>query len=97
MFNFFFESRAFYEVTWKNVVHRCKPKMTIWRMRNACWISKAKIIRTVCVSLIAFPLQQWLHEGASMLRYAYFACLVILNMCNMLIINLYYILGYKLN
>jgi hypothetical protein len=26
--------------------------------------------------LIAFPLQQWLHEGASMLRYTYIACLL---------------------
>jgi len=24
--------------------------------------------------LIAFPLQQWLHERASMLRYTYIAC-----------------------
>ena len=28
------------------------------------------------VILIAFPLQQWLHERASLLRYTYFACLV---------------------
>ena len=25
---------------------------------------------------IAFPLQQWLHERASVLRYTYIACLV---------------------
>jgi hypothetical protein len=29
------------------------------------------------VIIIAFPLQQWLHERASLLRYAYIACLVI--------------------
>ena len=29
-----------------------------------------------CVTLSAFPLQQWLHEHASKLRYAYIACLV---------------------
>jgi len=26
--------------------------------------------------LIAFPMQQWLHERASMLRYTYTACFV---------------------
>jgi hypothetical protein len=31
---------------------------------------------TGCVILIAFPLQQWLHEQASMLRYTYIGCLV---------------------
>jgi hypothetical protein len=28
------------------------------------------------VTLIAFPLQKWLHERLSMLRYTYIACLV---------------------
>ena len=27
-----------------------------------------------CVTVIAFPLQKWLHERASMLRYKYLAC-----------------------
>jgi hypothetical protein len=31
-----------------------------------------------CVILIAFPLQQWLHERASVLRYTYIACLIFL-------------------
>jgi len=31
---------------------------------------------TGCVILIAFPLQQWLHDRTSMLRYTYIACLV---------------------
>jgi len=26
--------------------------------------------------LIAFPLEQWLHESASMLRHTYLACVV---------------------
>jgi hypothetical protein len=30
------------------------------------------------VILTAFPLQQWLHKRASMLRYTYIACLVLL-------------------
>jgi len=57
---------------WKNNVERGRPQMTIWCMRTACWVSKA----TNCVTLIALPLQQWLHERASMLRYTYIACLV---------------------
>jgi hypothetical protein len=34
-------------------------------------------IHTSCVILLAFPLQQWLHENASMLCYTYIAFLVI--------------------
>ena len=43
-----------------------------------CMLEKATNTHTVCVTLIAFPLQQWLHEPLSMLRYAYIACLVLL-------------------
>jgi len=35
-----------------------------------------KYTHSGCVMLIAFSLQQWLHERASMLRYKYIACLV---------------------
>ena len=45
-------------------------------MRVACWIPKAAHAHTGCVILIALPLQQWLHERALILRYAYIACLV---------------------
>jgi len=45
-------------------------------MRIACWISKTKNTHSEYVILIAFPLQQWLHERALMLRYTYIACLV---------------------
>jgi hypothetical protein len=54
----------------------------IWRMRIACWIPKATNAHTGCVILIAFPLQQWLHERASMLRYKYIACPVVTNLSN---------------
>jgi hypothetical protein len=47
------------------------------RMRIACWIPKATNTHSQHVILTAFPLQQWLHERASMLRYTYIAaCLV---------------------
>jgi len=74
--NFFFENRTVYEIMWKNVVERGRPQMIIWRMRIACWIPKATNAHTGCEILIALPLQQWLHERASMLRETYIASLV---------------------
>ena len=50
--------------------------MTIWRVRIECWIPKATYRHSEYVILIAFPLQQWLHERASVLRYTNIACLV---------------------
>jgi hypothetical protein len=50
--------------------------MTIWCIRIACWIPKATNTLSEYVILIAFPLQQRLHERASMLRYTYIVCLV---------------------
>jgi hypothetical protein len=47
--------------------------MTIWRMCITWWIPKAKSTHSEYVILIAFSLQQWLHEHASMLRYTYIA------------------------
>ena len=58
---------------WKNIVEADRPQMTIWRMLVACWITKATNTYSEYVILIAFPLQQWLHESSSMLRYAYIA------------------------
>jgi len=45
--------------------------MIKWRTRILCWIPKATNAHTVCVTLIAFPLQQRLRERASLLRYTY--------------------------
>jgi len=66
---FFFYNRAACEIMWKNTVERGRAQMTIWRMRVACWILKATNTYTGYVIHIAFPLQQWLQESASMLRY----------------------------
>jgi hypothetical protein len=60
------------------MVQPVRPQMTIWRMPIACWITKTTDTRSEYVTIIAFPLQQWLHEHASMLRYTYVTCLVIL-------------------
>jgi hypothetical protein len=72
----FFENRAVCEIMLKNIVERGRTQMAIWRMRIACWIPKATNTHSEYVILIAFPLQQWLHERASVLRYTYIGCIV---------------------
>jgi len=52
--NFFVESRAVYEIMWKNVVKLGRSQMTIWRMRIACGITKATDTYSKYVILIAF-------------------------------------------
>jgi len=61
---------------WKNGVEWGKPQMTIWRMRNACYIRKVTNTHSKHVMLIAFPMQQWLHERAIMLHYMHSTCLI---------------------
>jgi hypothetical protein len=57
---------------WKNMV-----QMAIWRMRTACWITKATKTLSEYVILFAFPLQQWLRERASVVPYTYIASLAV--------------------
>jgi hypothetical protein len=45
-------------------------------MLLASWITTATNTHSGCVTLIAFSLQEWLHECASLLQYADTACLV---------------------
>jgi len=61
---------------WKNTVQPEIPQMTIWRMPIACWIPKATNTYSQYVILIAFLLQQWLHERSSILRYTYTSSIV---------------------
>jgi len=61
----------------KNIAVPGRPHRTIWHMRIGCWITKATDTYSEYVILTVFPLQQWLHERASMLRYTYPAFLVI--------------------
>ena len=72
--NFFSENQGIYEVMWKNTVQPNRPQITIWRIRMACWMLKGTNAHSEYTILIAFPLQQWLHEGASMLLYTYLHC-----------------------
>jgi len=60
---------------WKNVVEPDRPQMTIRRKHIACWITKTKNTHSEYVICITFPLQQWLHQRVSMLRYMYIVCL----------------------
>jgi len=60
---------------WKNIVEPGWPEMTRWRTHIACWITKATNTHSDYDTLNAFPLQQLLHERASMLPYTYIACL----------------------
>ena len=61
---------------WKIIVQPDRSQMTIWRIRIACWINKATNTHSEYVIFIAFPVQQWLQEHPSVLRYIYIACLV---------------------
>jgi hypothetical protein len=70
----FFANLSYCEVMWKNTVEPGRPQMAIWRMRIACWVTKATDTHPEYVIVIAFPLQQQLHERAPMLRHTHLAC-----------------------
>jgi hypothetical protein len=67
----FYFNLAAYKIICKNSVDTDSPQMTIWRTRTACWTSKATNTRSEYASLIAFPLQQCLHERAPVFLYTY--------------------------
>jgi hypothetical protein len=74
--NFFSpENHVVYEIMRTKFVEAGVPSMTIWRMCIACWILKDTKTHSEYVIIIALPLQQWLHERASLLHYTYIACL----------------------
>jgi len=50
-------------------------------MRIACWIPKAKSTHSEYVKLIAFSLQQWWQDRASVLCCTYVDCLVSPDFC----------------
>jgi len=64
---FFLENRVAYEIMWKNTVEPDRPQMTIWRKNIACWIPNATNTYSEYEIVIAFLLQQWLHEHACLL------------------------------
>jgi len=46
MFSNFFDNRADYEITWKNIVEPGRPRMTVWRMRFTYRIIKTTKTRS---------------------------------------------------
>jgi len=52
---------------WDNNLDLDRPQMTIRHMSVACWLPKPTNTHSEYVIIIAFPLQQWLLEHASML------------------------------
>ena len=50
----------------ENIVKAGRPQMTIWRLRIAAEYVRLQT-HSEYVILVAFPLQQWLHEHASVL------------------------------
>ena len=58
------ENLEAYDTVEKYGTARQATDSIIRRMRFPCWIPKATNTYSECVILIAFPLQQWLHDGA---------------------------------
>jgi hypothetical protein len=46
------ENGAVYEIMWKNVIESDKAQMAIWRVRVACWITKATYAHSQYLILI---------------------------------------------
>jgi hypothetical protein len=67
----FTEIRDVYEIMCKTTVESDRPQMITWRMRIACWMTKATNTHLEYVTFIAFVQQQWLHKSSSMLRYTH--------------------------
>jgi len=60
---------AVYEIMWKNVVELGRTQMTRSRIHVTYWLTDATNTHTEYVMLIAFPLQRWLGERASVLTF----------------------------
>ena len=66
-----------YNVEKYRTARQATDDSTILLMLVVCWITKATNTQSQDVISIAFPLQQWLYESASVLRYStYIAYLV---------------------
>ena len=70
------QNRAVYEIIRKNTTEPDMSKTTKWRIRFAWWIPTATNTHSEYVTIIALPLQKWLHARASVLRYTNVAHLI---------------------
>jgi hypothetical protein len=66
--------------------------MKIWRMPISYWITKATDTHTHYVIRIAFPLQQWLHEHATLLRHTILTVFLCLECTRVMNYDLYTVL-----
>jgi hypothetical protein len=73
---FLFENRAVYVLMWKYTALPVKAQTIKWRMRFGCWKTKVTDTHSEYSIFIAFPLQYWLRESASLMRYSSTTCLV---------------------
>ena len=72
----FYENSVIYEMMWKYSGPR-QDTMTIWRMRNVCWIPRATNTHSGSVKLNAFHCKNGCTNArASMSSYTYFGCRV---------------------
>jgi len=73
------ENRAVYEIMRDNRLEQATYDNIIRFMRFACWITKVTNTHPEYVIITVFPLQQLLHERASVIHYTctYIACLVL--------------------
>jgi len=67
----------------ENMVEMDKPQIIMWHLPIVCWITKDTDTHSEYVILIAFTLQQWLHECASISSYKHIACHIqaMINIC----------------
>ena len=61
----------------RNTVQPDRPQLTLRRKPAVGWIPEATNTHTECVKFIAFLLEQWLNEGAAILRYTYIFFLIL--------------------
>jgi hypothetical protein len=71
----FFLNRALYKIMCKNIAQPGRSQMKILRMRIVCWIPKATNSHSQYVLINDFPLQKFVHDCASILRYTYITSL----------------------
>ena len=79
---------------WKNIVQPDRPQTTILHIRISRWIPKATNTHSQYALLITVPLQQWLHERVSMLRYTYTACLRFIFSCSSFLLLLLFFFSF---
>jgi protein tyrosine phosphatase len=87
MFNkFFSENRTVCDINWKTIRDSDRLHIETGSMRTAYRIPKAKNTQLEYVKLVAFALQQWLGDGASMLRLQC-VCMYVAPICFSLLIS----------